>query len=212
MAEADGVRFGQDAGGPSLVLASGSPTRAALLRAAGLSFSVSVSQVDEATVKDSLRAEDPTGVEAARALAALKARRVSARAPDAYVVGADQLLVCEGEWLDKPGTRERARAQLRFLRGRRHELVTAVAVVRGDAVLWDQAVRPRLTVRRFTDAFLESYLDHAGEKILSCPGGYMVEDLGVHLFDDIAGDSFAILGLPLLPLLSFLRGHRVVPA
>lgn len=194
------------------MLASSAETRAVLLRAAGISFAVEPARVDEDEVKHAMRAEDRNGAATARTLAVLKARRVSARCPGAYVIGADQLLVCAGEWFDKPADVADARAQLERLRGRRHELVTAVSVARDQAEIWGTVVRARLTMRDFSDAFLDDYLARAGPGILRCVGGYKAEGLGAQLFDDIEGDWFSILGLPLLPLLAFLRTHRVVAA
>ena len=203
---------GGKAGGARLVLASSAEARAAMLRAAGLSFAVEPARVDEGEVKRAMRAEDPDGEATARALAALKACRVSARRPGAYVVGADQLLVCEGEWFDKPVDMADAQAQLRRLRGRRHALVTAVSVARDRAEIWGTVASARLTMRGFSDAFLDEYLARAGAGILRCVGGYEAEGLGAQLFADIEGDWFSILGLPLLPLLAFLREHGVATA
>ena len=203
---------GEGAGEARLVLASSAETRAALLRAAGLSFTVEPAQVDEDEVKRAMRAEDRNEAATARTLAVLKARRVSARHPGAYVVGADQLLVCAGGWFDKPADVADARAQLGRLRGRWHELVTAVSVARDQAEIWGTVAHARLTMRDFSDAFLDDYLARAGPGILRCVGGYEAEGLGAQLFDDIEGDWFSILGLPLLPLLAFLRAHRVVAA
>ena len=207
-----GTASGGEAGGASLVLASAAEVRAALLRAAGLSFTVEPARVDEGAIKRAMRAEDPDGEATARALAALKACRVSALRPGARVVGADQLLVCEGAWFDKPVDMADARAQLRRLRGRRHALVTAVSVARDQAEIWGTVRSARLTMRDFSDAFLDEYLARAGAGILRCVGGYEAEGLGAQLFTDIEGDWFSILGLPLLPLLAFLREHGVVTA
>ena len=208
-AEADPASHGE-VGDRHLVLASQAAVRAAMLRAAGLSFSVQPARVDEGAVKDAMRAEDPEGRETARALAALKARRVSAGAPGAFVIGADQLLVCGDEWFDKPVDVADARGQLKRLRGRRHTLVTAVSVVRDEAEIWGEVVCPQLTMRPFSDAFLERYLERAGDGILACVGGYEAEGLGAQLLAEIKGDWFAVLGLPLLPLLGFLREHGLV--
>ena len=208
-AEAGPASHGE-AGDRHLVLASAAAVRASMLRAAGLSFAVQPARVDEGAVKDAMRAEDPDGRETARALASLKARRVSAGAHGAFVIGADQLLVCGEEWLDKPVDVDDARGQLRRLRGRSHTLVTAVSVVRDEAEIWSDVACPELTMRPFSDAFLERYLERAGEGILACVGGYEAEGLGAQLLAEIKGDWFAVLGLPLMPLLAFLREHGLV--
>ncbi len=207
--EADAASHGE-AADRHVVLASQAAVRAAMLRAAGLSFSVQPARVDEGAVKDAMRAEDPEGRETARALAALKARRVSAGVPGAFVIGADQLLVCGDEWFDKPVDVADARGQLQRLRGRRHTLVTAVSVVRDGAEIWGDLACPALTMRPFSDVFLERYLERAGDGILACVGGYEAEGLGAQLLAEIEGDWFAVLGLPLLPLLVFLREHGLV--
>ena len=208
-AEADPASHGE-VGDRHVVLASQAAVRAAMLRAAGLSFTVKPAWVDEGAVKEAMRAEDPEGRETARALAALKAQRVSAGAPGAFVIGADQLLVCGDEWFDKPVDVADARGQLQRLRGRRHTLVTAVSVVRDGAEIWGDLACPALTMRPFSDAFLERYLERAGDGILACVGGYEAEGLGAQLLAEIKGDWFAVLGLPLLPLLAFLREHGLV--
>ena len=201
---------GAAAGGGQMVLASQAAVRAAMLRAAGLSFEVRPARVDEGAIKSAMRADDPDGRATAQALASLKAQRVSAKEPGAFVIGADQLLVCGAEWFDKPVDRDDARAQLRRLRGRSHTLVTAVSVVRDEAELWSEVACPELTMRPFSDAFLERYLERAGNAVLACVGGYEAEGLGGQLLAEIRGDWFAVLGLPLLPLLAFLRGHGLV--
>ena len=209
MAEGGPASHGE-VGDRHLVLASQAAVRAAMLRAVGLSFSVQPARMDEGAVKDAMRTEDPEGRETARALAALKARRVSAGAPGAFVIGADQLLICGDEWFDKPVDVDDARGQLQRLRGRQHTLVTAVSVVRDEAEIWGEVVCPQLTMRPFSDAFLERYLEQAGDGILACVGGYEAEGLGGQLLAEIKGDWFAVLGLPLLPLLGFLREHGLV--
>ena len=193
---------------PRLVLASGSTARAALLQAAGLRFAVQPAAVDEATVKASCRAEGLDAGDAALTLAELKAARV--RDPDALVIGADQILVCEGQWFDKPADAAAARTQLQALRGRTHVLETAMVCQRGGRTVWHHLASPRLVMRVVSDAVLEAYLAAEGNALLSCVGAYRLEGLGVHLFDRVEGEHAAILGLPLLPLLGFLRQHGVL--
>jgi septum formation protein len=193
-----------------LVLASGSAIRADLLRRAGVDFAVETAAVDEAAIKQSFHAERLPAADCAVALAEAKASRVSRRHPGALVIGADQMLVCDGAWYDKPRDRAAARDELRSLRGKRHELVGAVCVVRDGERLWHVVERSVLTMRRFSDSFLDAYLDAAGNTVLASVGAYQLEGLGVQLFARVEGDFFAILGLPLLPLLAFLRGHGAV--
>ena len=193
---------------PPLVLASQSAARAALLDAAELRFEARPARVDEAAVKQACRAEGADAAETALTLAALKAQRI--RDPHVLVIGADQILVCGDAWFDKPADLGGARDQLRTLRGRTHRLVTAVVCLRDGQEVWRHVAEPRLRMRGFSDAFLEHYLAAEGETILSCVGAYRLEGLGVHLFDDVQGEHAAILGLPLLPLLGFLRQHGVL--
>jgi septum formation protein len=193
-----------------LVLASTSRTRSALLRAAGLSFETAASGVDEESVKEAARAEGVSPADAALLLAELKARRISKRLPGAVVIGADQILVCDGRWFDKPADREAAAAQLAALAGRRHDLVTAVLAMKGGVVLWRHVATPRLTMRPLSEATIAAYLDAAGGAVLGSVGAYQAEGLGVRLFSAVDGEHSAILGLPLLPLLGFLRQHGVL--
>lgn len=195
---------------PTLILASSSKVRASLLAAAGVAFAVEASAVDEDEIKRSLRAEGADVVTAADALALAKAQRVSRRHPGALVIGADQILDCNGTWFDKPPDMAHARAQLIALRGRPHSLATAVCVVRNGERIWHARAQPRLTMRTFGPDFLDRYLEREGPAVLSSVGAYRLEGLGVQLFSAIDGDHFAILGLPLLPLLEFLRQHGVV--
>ena len=193
-----------------VVLASASRSRAMLLGNAGVDAVRDPAAIDEEEVKASFRAEGADAATVAQALAELKAQRVSGRYPGALVIGADQMLDCNGVWFDKPVDRDHARAHLAALRGRTHELIAAVVVVRDRAVLWHHVARARLTVRPFGDAFLEDYLDRVGDDALLSVGAYQLEGLGAQLFSRIEGDYFTVLGLPLLPLLGFLRGHGVV--
>jgi septum formation protein len=194
----------------SLILASGSATRADLLRRAGLSFTVETAAVDETEIKASFHAKAGDPVDCAMALAQAKAFRVSRRHPGALVIGADQMLVCDGIWFDKPSGAVEAREQLLALRGRRHELISALCVVRDGQRIWHVVDRPSLLMRAFSDEFLDLYLADAGPGLLSSVGAYQLEGSGCQLFAEITGDYFSILGVPLLPLLAVLRDHGVI--
>jgi septum formation protein len=193
------------AAGQRLILASASTARAALLRAAGLAFETRPAAIDEAAIKGRARAEGASADNTALLLAELKALPIARLDPEALVIGCDQLLVCEDRWFDKPTDLAEARAQLLALRGRSHVLVTAVACQRGKNRLWHHIAHPRLTMRFFSEAFLADYLALEGTNVTTTVGGYRLEGPGVHLFHSISGEHAAILGLPLLPLLAFLR-------
>jgi septum formation protein len=193
-----------------LVLASASTSRARLLRAAGVDFMIDPADIDESVIKQEHRARGGDAESCAMALAEAKARAVVPRHLEALVIGADQILVCDGEWFDKPRDLTEAVAQLRRLRGRDHLLVTACCVYRSGVKLWQAISTPKLTMRRFGDAFLAGYIAAEGEAVLGSVGAYRIEGRGVQLFARIEGDHFTILGLPLLELLSFLRPHGVV--
>lgn len=195
---------------PVLILASASASRAAMLRNVGLTVETRPAGVDEDSVKRSIQRDGGSAAEAARLLAELKARRIAQNRPDALVIGADQMLDCDGDWFDKPESPNAARQHLQRLRGRPHRLLTAAVVVRGDAVIWSHTDTATLTMRPFSDAFLDSYLEQAGADVLQTVGGYRLEGHGAQLFSRIDGDFFTILGLPLLPLLDFLRGHGIL--
>ena len=195
---------------PRLILASASLSRRCLLAAAGLRFTVIPAQVDEGQVKRAARADGMTAGDTALALADLKAAHVARHNTDALVIGADQILVCEGVWYDKPADHDAAREQLKVLRGRSHTLATGVVCHLGNTRVWHCLAEPILTMRHFSDIFLDSYLRAEGEAVTSTVGAYRLEGLGVHLFERIEGDHAAILGLPLLPLLDFLRRQGVL--
>jgi septum formation protein len=195
---------------PPLILASASAARGALLRNAGIAFAAAPAAIDEDEIKAAFRAEGRQAAECATALAEAKAARVARRHPGSLVIGADQMLVCDGVWFDKPVDLAAARAQLVALRGKRHELISAICVVRDGERLWHFVDRSSLTMRDFSDEFLDDYLAAVGNAALGAVGAYHLEGLGVQLFARIEGGYFAILGLPLLPLLDFLRGHGVV--
>lgn len=196
----------------SLILASASTSRARLLTAAGLAFDALPADVDEDAVKRASRAKGETTAHCARSLAEMKAARISAAHPDALVIGADQMLDAEGRWFDKPRDLAAAREQLLFLAGKTHTLPTAAVVVRAGRCVWHHVASPRLTMRPFGAGFVDDYLARVGSKALSSVGAYQLEGLGVQLFAEIDGDFFTILGLPLLPLLAFLREHGVIGA
>jgi septum formation protein len=195
---------------PPLVLASASTARRAVLDAAGLVFTAQAAAVDEDALKASARAEGLAPAEAALLLAEAKARRIQARRPEALVLGADQILVLGARWFDKPPDMAAARQHLLDLRGETHTLVTALVAWRDGQRIWQHVATPRLTMRSFSDAFLDAYLGVEGEALLSSVGAYRLEGLGPHLFSRIEGEHSAILGLPLLALLDFLRGHGLV--
>lgn len=195
-----------------VVLASASRVRTALLRAAGIPILVDAAAIDEAEVKAALRAARAEPVAIAETLAELKAQRVSRRHAGNLVIGADQVLECDGVVFDKPADLAAARHQLLALRGRRHQLVSAVVLMRDGQRVWHHVARADLTMREFSTDFLDRYLQSAGEAALSSVGAYQLESVGAQLFASIEGDYFTILGLPLLPLLDILREHAVLPS
>lgn len=190
-------------------LASQSATRAAILRAAGIAFQIASPEVDEAVAKRDLLAEGAGPRAAAEALARMKALAVSRGRPG-LVIGADQTLELCGVLYDKAGSFDQARARLVLLRGETHALHTAVALARDGAVIWGHVDTARLTMRAFSDAFLDGYLARAGAGVLTSVGGYQLEGEGAQLFEAIDGDYFSILGLPLIPLLGALRREGVI--
>jgi septum formation protein len=194
-----------------LILASASPTRAWLLTTAGVEVRVEPAAVDEEAVKQAFWARGCAAVECALALAEAKACRVAGRHDRAFVIGADQILVCDGLWFDKPSDLGAARAQLKALRGRSHELATAVCVVQNGTRIWHTVKQPHLLMREFSDIFLDDYLAVEGTAVLGTVGAYRLEGRGVQLFERVEGDHFAILGLPLLELLGFLRKCGQLP-
>lgn len=200
----------RDAAVPAVVLASASPSRRALLRNAGLAVACEAARIDEGEVKVSLKAEGATPERVAETLAELKAQRVSRRHAGALVIGADQMLDCNGVWFDKPTDLTHAAAHLKALSGREHRLISALCVVRDGTRLWHHIEEARLLVRPLSDAFIADYLEAVGDAALTSVGAYQLEGLGAQLFSRIQGDYFTILGLPLLPLLDILRTHGVV--
>ncbi len=197
-----------------IVLASGSRARREMMAAAGVHFTVQAADVDEPAIRARLRAADP-GVDPkkiAAVLAAAKAEDVSGKIAGSLIIGADQVLALGDQLLSKAPNIEEARAALRRLRGRTHELHSAVAFAEQGKVTWTHVATARLTMRDFSDAFLEDYLTRAGDRVSQSVGAYELEGLGVQLFDKIEGDYFTVLGLPLLPVLAELRAREIIPS
>ena len=190
-----------------LILASASPARKNLLAAAGLQVHVQPALVDEEAIRRIFKSDRQTAADCALALEEAKARQVAENHRSALVFGADQILVCDGSWFNKPVDLTDARAQLQVLRGRTHELVTAACVVLDNTPIWHAVVSAKLTMRHFSEAFLDAYLVAEQTAVLGSVGAYRLEGRGIQLFADIQGDYFGILGLPLLELLSFLRAR-----
>lgn len=203
---------GPRAGDQTLILASASSTRARLLMEAGLDCSAVPAMIDESEVKAALRGEGATAHQAAETLAELKAVRVSRDHPHALVIGADQMLDCDGEWFDKPADRDAARNTLRTLSRRTHRLVSGVCVVEDGRRVWHHTDHATLTMRPLSAPFIEAYLDAEGDRAQGSVGAYRLEGLGAQLFARVQGDYFTVLGLPLLQLLDFLRGRGVLAA
>ena len=191
----------------NVILASASVSRARLLSNAGLVFETQPANIDEDSIKDSCKSSGVSAIEAATKLAEQKALTVSYLNPSALFIGAYQILDLDGTWFDKPRDLDHARQHLQSLRGRTHVLATAVALAHNGRCIWQDQILPSLTVRSFSDSFLDCYLETCGDAILSSVGAYHLEGFGVHLFSRIDGDFFSILGLPLVSLLAVLREH-----
>lgn len=188
-----------------IILASGSATRRLMLEQAGVPFVVHTAAVDESAIKQGMETQNAGTAQIAEALAEIKALRVAANHPEKLVIGADQMLECDGRRFDKPENLEAARAQLLALRGRLHHLTSAVVVVLNGQVLWRHSQVAHLAMRAFSPEFLDYYLAQIGPSVLSSVGAYHLEGMGAQLFSEVDGDHFTILGMPLLPLLQFLR-------
>jgi septum formation protein len=196
---------------PLLVLASQSRFRREMMEKAGLVFATDAAHIDEEEIKRSMQAEGATADDVAIKLAESKARRVAARHPGAIVIGSDQMLDCNGVWFDKPADRTHAAAHLRALAGKTHRLATAAVAMRNGTRVWHHVESARMTMRPLDDAFIAAYLDAAGDDACASVGAYQLEGLGAQLFSRVDGDFFVVLGLPLLPLLGFLRANGVIP-
>jgi septum formation protein len=192
------------------VLASKSRSRAAVLAGAGVAFETVDAEVDEAALKAALLAEGAGPREVAEQLGGAKALAVSARRPNDLVIGADQTLDLGGALYDKPADLAEARSHLAALRGRGHALHGGIVAAEGGAVVWRTTETSRLWMRDFSDAYLDAYLHRGGDALLASVGAYQLEGEGAQLFERIEGDYFAVLGLPLLPLLAFLRERGAI--
>ena len=195
--------------GEQIILASKSAARRAVLTGAGVPFEVAVAGVDEDAVKTAKLAQGATPRDVADALAEIKAVKISAGRPG-FVIGSDQTLEFEGQLYDKAETLEAAAERLKTMRGKPHKLHSAVVVAKDGAPIWREIVSATLTMRDFSDDFLDAYLALEGEEMLGSVGCYRLEGPGAQLFSKIEGDYFAILGLPLMGLLDLFRRHGVL--
>ena len=200
------------AGSGGIVLASTSSTRQRLLQASGVPFVVEAPRVDEWEFKLALEAEGASAARIAEVLAEAKAVGVSRRKPGLTIIGADQVLQCGDRRYDKPVDRADALSQLKSLRGRRHELVSCAVAVKDGLRTWHAVDRARLEMRNASDDFLELYLDAIGDDLLNGPGAYRIEGLGSQLFSRIEGSHYTVMGLPVLPLLEYLRQVGILVA
>jgi septum formation protein len=193
-----------------LVLASGSASRQSLLRAAGVNFTVAPADIDEPALMRDLAAKGSDGSLVAQALAAQKAQSVSRNRPGETVLGGDSVLELGPDIIGKSPDLAALRVLLLRLSGRAHHLISAAALARDGEILWQHTAKVRMTVRPFSEAFLDAYLAREGEKLLSSVGGYHFEGLGAQLFESVEGDYFSILGLPLLQVLAALRAQGLL--
>ena len=192
-----------------VILASGSKSRRALLAAAGVKAEFAVPAIDEESLRTALRAQGVSVRDQAMQLAEMKAVRISSRLPG-LVIGCDQMLSLDGEPFDKPADMASARNHLLNLSGRTHVLETAVAICEAGQIIWRHLARPKLTMRPLSDDFIDTYLQTCGTDLLSTVGAYQLEGIGIQLFQKIEGDYFSVLGLPLLPILDYLRLRGVL--
>lgn len=190
----------------TLILASQSPSRRAMLDAAGVEYQAIPAHVDELSLKDSMAADGANARVIAEALAELKALKISAAIPSGLVLGSDSIAVlADGTMLDKPSTRDEARAHLEQMSATRIELVSAAVFAEGSRAVWRHVAIAPLAVRALSSSFIEAYLDHEWPAIAGCVGCFRIEGRGVQLFNKLGGDHFTILGMPLLPVLDYLR-------
>ena len=194
-----------------IVLSSTSASRRRLLSQTGIYFDTARPPVDEAPIKARLKQGGASAADVAEALAEAKANSVADILPGHYVIGADQMLECEGAWFDKPESRDAALRQLLALRGKTHHLLTAAVIAHEGRIIWRHTEVAQMTMRDFSNEFLATYLDKAGDALTRSVGAYEVEGIGVQLFAKIEGDYYSILGLPVVPLLIALRETGALP-
>lgn len=199
-------------GAKRVVLASGSASRRAMLDAAGVYYEAAPADVDEAAIRDAMLAEGAPPREIAAALAEAKARAIAAVHPDAIVIGSDSVVAVDGRLYEKPKSREDAARHLSEFSGREMRLTSAIAVVSDGAVAWQHVEDARLLVRPLSTHFIASYLDAEWPDIAGCVGCFRMEGVGVQLFAQVQGNHFTILGMPLIPLLGYLRECRALAA
>ena len=192
-----------------IILASGSAIRRKLMIDAGLDFEVITKPVDEAVIKDSMLSESVRLRDIADALAEAKSLRVS-HIEDGLVIGADQIMVMDNQLFDKPKTIDEARERLKLMRGKTHYLMGAVVISENGKPVWRHMAKTKLTMRAFSDTFLEDYLEKEGELVTKSVGAYRFEGLGAQLFSHVEGDFFSILGLSLLPVMDYLRTRGAI--
>lgn len=188
-----------------LLLASGSTTRLVLLRNAGVTVTARPARIDESAIRAALQADGANPRDIADTLAEMKARKIADREPDALVLGCDQVLEFDRKSWGKPDTPAQAREQLQILRGKTHRLLSALVLYDRREPIWRHVSRADLTMRDFSDPWLQGYVERNWDQIRHSAGGYMIEAEGLRLFSAIEGDYFTILGLPMLPLLSYLE-------
>ena len=193
-----------------IILASKSKIRADILKNAGINFIIDSSTVDEDSIKDSLLSEGSDTISISQALADLKAQNRSIHWPNHLIIGADQILEFDGKIYSKPIDIDDVKIRLNILSGKKHKLYTAVSIVLDQKVIWKNTSISILTMRNLTENFINKYLETVGDDAINCVGGYQIEGMGIQLFEKIEGDFFSILGLPILPILRYLRDRKMI--
>lgn len=197
-------------GAPKLILASKSKSRQHLFDQVGLRYETHPASVDEKTIRESMHSIRASVTETAQELSFLKAKQISETNPDALVIGGDQIIACQDRWYEKPEDMAAAAEQLRSLSGQTMTLVSAGVAVRQGMRVWSHVGTAEVRFRNFDENFIKAYCEAAGEVILESVGACQVEALGLHLIAETKGDHATILGMPMMPLLQFLRDHQVI--